>query len=69
MVNDISKDFYTINPKLSIQFGLHATSIRSHYTDLAGLDPRIAITWASGLSSDCANRPTAPPKVALNISV
>lgn len=45
MVNDISKEFYAINPKLSIQFGLHATSIRSHYTDLAGLDPRIVITW------------------------
>ncbi|MCG3146673.1 MAG: hypothetical protein PCFJNLEI_00107 [Verrucomicrobiae bacterium] len=45
MVNEISNEFYAINPQLSIQFGLHATSIRSHYTDLAGLDPRIIITW------------------------
>ena len=45
MINDISAEFYKLTPDLSIQFGLHATSIRSHYTDLAGLDPRMVITW------------------------
>lgn len=45
MVNDITRDFYKINRKLSIQFGLHATSIRAHYVDLAKLDRRIVITW------------------------
>ena len=45
MVNDIAREFYKINPKLSIQFGLHATSIRAHYVDLAKLDKRIIITW------------------------
>ena len=45
MVNEIAREFYAIDPKLSIQFGLHATSIRDHYTDLDGLDPRIIITW------------------------
>ncbi len=45
MVNEIAKEFYALDPKLSIQFGLHATSIRAHYTDLAGLDPKLVITW------------------------
>ncbi len=45
MVNDIAKAFYEIKPDLHIQFGLHATSIREHYVDLANLDPRIAIVW------------------------
>lgn len=45
MVNDITKELYAMSPKLSIQFGLHATSIRDHYTDLTALDPRTIITW------------------------
>jgi hypothetical protein len=45
LVNDIAAELYAAEPGLSIQFGLHATSIRSHYTDLAALDPRIIITW------------------------
>lgn len=45
LVNDIARELYAREPKLSIQFGLHATSIRAHYTDLAALDPRIIITW------------------------
>ena len=45
MVNDIAREFYALDPKLSIQFGLHASSIRAHYTDLGGLDPRLVITW------------------------
>jgi len=45
MVNEIAAELYAENPTLSIQFGLHATSIRAHYTDLAQLDPRMIITW------------------------
>jgi hypothetical protein len=45
LVNDIAAELYAAAPDLSIQFGLHATSIRDHYTDLAALDPRIIITW------------------------
>jgi hypothetical protein len=30
MVNEIAREFYAIDPHLSIRFGLHATSIRSH---------------------------------------
>ncbi len=45
LVNDIAGELYAQAPELSIQFGLHATSIRAHYTDLAALDPRLIITW------------------------
>ena len=45
LVNDIARELYALKPDLSIQFGLHATSIREHYTDLAGLDPRMILTW------------------------
>lgn len=45
LVNDVADALYAENPSLSIQFGLHATSIRAHYTDLATLDPRMIITW------------------------
>ncbi|MCL6629643.1 MAG: hypothetical protein K6U00_08605 [Armatimonadetes bacterium] len=44
-VNEISAALYEIEPDLSIQFGLHATSILENYTDLAPLDPRITIVW------------------------
>lgn len=45
MVNSIAADLYAMAPGLSVQFGLHATSIREYYTDLASLDPRMIITW------------------------
>lgn len=44
-VNHIAQGLFEIDPKLYIQFGLHATSIRGHYADLAGLDTRISIVW------------------------
>lgn len=44
-VNEIARALYEHEPGLSIQFGLHAISVREHYTDLAQLDPRITITW------------------------
>ena len=45
LVNDIASALFEINPNLKIYFGLHATSIRSHYIDLAPLDPRVVIMW------------------------
>jgi hypothetical protein len=44
-VNEIADALLDYSPGLQIQFGLHATSIRERYTDLAGLDPRVTITW------------------------
>lgn len=44
-VNRIAEGLYEITPDLYIQFGLHATSIRENYADLAKLDPRISIVW------------------------
>ena len=45
LVNEIAAELYAQQPDLSIQFGLHATSIRGHFTDLEALDPRMIITW------------------------
>lgn len=45
LTNDISVALLAEFPLLTIQFGLHATSIRDHFRDLAALDPRITIIW------------------------
>jgi hypothetical protein len=45
LVNAISAKLYELTPGLNIQFGLHATSIQDHYSDLSGLDPRVTIVW------------------------
>lgn len=45
LVNQVASQLYEITPRLDIRFGLHATSIGEHYTDLAGLDPRVTIVW------------------------
>jgi len=44
-VNTVAAGLYEMTPDLHIQFGLHATSIREHYTDFSALDPRVTITW------------------------
>jgi hypothetical protein len=44
-VNDIAGALLAEHPRLTIQFGLHATSIVDHYADLTALDGRIAIVW------------------------
>lgn len=44
-VNEIARPLLQQNPRLRIEFGLHATSIQEHYPDLGSLDPRIVITW------------------------
>ncbi len=45
MVNEISGALLAKYPELDIQFGLHATSIRDRFHDLANLDPRVTIVW------------------------
>jgi len=45
MVNEISGAILAKYPELNIQFGLHATSIRDRFHDLANLDPRVTIVW------------------------
>jgi hypothetical protein len=45
MVNSVARALLEEEPELYIQFGLHATSIRERYPDLAGLDKRITMVW------------------------
>ncbi len=45
LVNRVAGRLFEVTPGLEIHYGLHATSIREHYPDLAGLDPRITIVW------------------------
>lgn len=45
LVNDIAGTLLAANPKLLIQFGLHATSIRENLAPFTKLDPRVVITW------------------------
>jgi len=45
LVNEISSALFALKPDLRIHFGLHATSIREHYSDLASLDRRVTIVW------------------------
>lgn len=44
-VNRIAQALLDLDPGLRIIFGLHATSIREHYTDLTALDTRVSIMW------------------------
>ncbi len=44
-VNRISERLFESYPDLELQFGLHATSVRSHLDEIAGTDPRIRIVW------------------------
>jgi hypothetical protein len=45
MVNDTASALLEQDPNLTIQFGLHAISIRERYVDLKPLDPRVTIVW------------------------
>lgn len=45
LVNEISMRLLELAPGLEIQFGLHATSIQEHYSDLRTLDRRVVIVW------------------------
>jgi hypothetical protein len=44
-VNSISKALLEKHPDLTIQFGIHASSIMEHYMDLNTLDPRVMLVW------------------------
>ena len=44
-VRDISREVYARYPDLWIQFGLHATSIRSECSKFSAIDPRMSIVW------------------------
>ncbi|MDD5677112.1 MAG: hypothetical protein PHW60_03855 [Kiritimatiellae bacterium] len=57
-VNEIGRALLKINPRLYIQFGLHATSITKYYQDLAELDSRIAIIWEDAGVTPYAYSPT-----------
>jgi len=59
-VNNTSRALLEISPNLQIYFGLHATSIREHYTDLADLDPRVTIVWEDAGSLPYTYQPAAP---------
>jgi hypothetical protein len=45
LVNQVAQQLFALEPGIDIRFGLHATSIRQNYGDLAGLDPRLTIVW------------------------
>lgn len=47
-VNATAARLLELSPELPIQFGLHATSIMEHCTDLQSLDPRVTIVWEDG---------------------
>ncbi len=44
-VNRIGRALLDRYPDLWIQFGLHATAVKSNFRELAAVDPRITITW------------------------
>ena len=51
-VNDTVAEFFKREPKIKIQFGLHATSIKNHLEELARVDKRVEIVW-----EDCGTFP------------
>lgn len=47
-VNDTASELWKRYPTLRIQFGLHATSVRSHLSAIARVDKRVEILWEDG---------------------
>lgn len=45
LVNDVANTLLEKYPHLHIQFGLHATSVRSHLDVMKGVDKRVHIIW------------------------
>ena len=54
LVNEVSDILLAKNPYLHIQFGLHATSVKTHLEILKKVDKRISIVW-----EDCGAFPYA----------
>ncbi len=52
LVNMTAKEIWGRNPKLKLQFGLHATSVVDDLDHIAKVDPRIEILW-----EDCGEFP------------
>ena len=44
-VNETSDALFKLKPDLRLQFGLHATSVKSWLSEIANVDPRIEILW------------------------
>jgi hypothetical protein len=59
-VNDIARALLEKYPGLRIEWGLHASSIREHYTDLKHLDPRLTIVWEDAGGMPYSYDPEAP---------
>ena len=53
-VNRTARLFFEKYPSLEIQFGLHATSVKTRLDSIAKVDPRIRIVW-----EDCGSFPFA----------
>jgi hypothetical protein len=47
-VNKTAAMFYERYPALEIQFGLHATSVKTRLDAMRGVDPRVRIVWEDG---------------------
>ena len=47
-VNDTASELLRRYPNLRIQFGLHATSVKTHLSAIARVDKRIEILWEDG---------------------
>lgn len=65
LVNMTAGKILEENPKLHIQFGLHASSVREHLEDISGVDDRVEIVW-----EDCGAFPfkAADPGFAAQFS-
>jgi hypothetical protein len=47
-VNAIASDLLALRPELYLEFGLHATSVKTAADELTAVDPRLTITWEDG---------------------
>lgn len=52
LVNEIAGEIWKITPNLRILFGLHATSVKQHLSEIARVDSRMEIFW-----EDCGSYP------------
>ncbi len=56
-VNHIAGALLAKYPDLDIQFGVHATSIRDDYRELAAVDPRVSIVWEDAFAFPYSYQP------------
>lgn len=52
LVNMTARELWALAPDMKLQFGLHASSVRTHLDEIAKVDPRIEILW-----EDCGEFP------------